>query len=97
MSKPFFERAVREIPDVEQPACDYAERRGWIAEKVISQSRKGWPDRIFVRRGVIVFAEFKAPGKEPNAQQLKRHRELRAAGADVRVYDNLEAFKRDFV
>lgn len=97
MTGKFFERNVREIPDVEQPACDYAERRGWIAEKVVSQSRKGWPDRFFARRGVIRLVEFKAPEKEPNTQQKKRHRELREAGVDVRVYDNLDDFKRDFV
>jgi hypothetical protein len=96
LSKPFFERAVREIPDVEQPACDYAERRGWIAEKVISLSRKGWPDRFFARRGQIILVEFKAPGEEPNVQQAKRHRELRAAEIDVRWYDDLETFKKDF-
>lgn len=92
----FIERPVLEIPDVERPACEYAERRGWIAEKVVSASRKSWPDRFFARRGVIRLVEFKRPGEEPNPQQAKRHRELRNAGVDVRVYDNLEAFKKDF-
>lgn len=96
-AKPFFEKPTLEIDDLEQPAKAYAERRGWLYEKVVSQSRRGWPDRFLARRGQVVLVEWKKPGAEPTAQQLKRHRDLRAFGLDVRWYNDLDAFKRDFV
>ena len=40
-----------------------------------------------------VFVEMKAPGKKPNASQLKRHEELRALGITVLVIDSLEAIE----
>jgi hypothetical protein len=92
----FFEQPVLEIPDVEQPARVFAERRGWLFEKVQSASRRGWPDRFLARAGEIRLVEFKKPGEEPSEQQLKRHRDLAAKGIKVWVYDNLEAFKADF-
>lgn len=95
MSK-FYERHLKEIDDIEQPLFRYARTRGWICEKVVSQSRKGWPDRFFARKGCIVLCELKAPGEVPNAQQLKRHRELREHGVEVVWFDNLEAAKEFF-
>ena len=91
MSKPFFEKPILEIDDIEQPAVAYAQRRGWIIEKVVSQSRKGWPDRTCIRKGRVMFVEFKRPGGQLSAIQVKRIKELRAAGAEVHVIDNLEA------
>ena len=41
-------RPLREIDDIEQPLFRYARTRGWLCEKVISLSRKGWPDRFFL-------------------------------------------------
>lgn len=96
MTKAVYKKSVREIDDIEQPFVDYAKMRGWICEKVISLSRNGWPDRFLARRGRIVLCEFKAPGKEPTAQQAKRHRELRGQGVEVVWFDNLEAAKEFF-
>lgn len=94
IEKPFYQRSTLEIRDIEQPARRYAESRGWLVEKVVSMSRKGWPDRFCVRRkdGVtrVVLVEFKKPGKEPNEQQLKRHKELRDLGLEVHWIDTLE-------
>jgi hypothetical protein len=95
--KPFFKRTTLEIDDLEQPAKAFAERRGWLYEKVTSASRRGWPDRFLARASKVVLVEWKKPGEEPTTQQLKRHRELREDyGLDVRWYNDLEAFKRDF-
>lgn len=92
--KPFYERSTLEIRDIEQPACKYAESRGWLIEKVISLSRKGWPDRFCVRLepdgARVMLVEFKKPGMEPNVQQEKRHRELRALGMEVHWINTLE-------
>ena len=96
MTKPFIEKSVKEIDDIERPLFEYARMRGWLCEKVISLSRRGWPDRFFLRAGRIVLCELKAPGETPSVQQLKRHRELREKGAEVVWFDNLEAAKAFF-
>lgn len=96
----FSEKTVLEIADVEQPFRKYAQSRGWLCEKVVSVSRKGWPDRFLARkdngtgrRHGIYLVEFKRPGEEPKIQQEKRHNELRAFGINVVWFDDLEAAK----
>lgn len=91
--KPFYQRTVKEIDDIEQPATEYAQARGWLIEKVVSQSRRGFPDRFCARKGRVMLVEFKAPGEKPKTQQLKRHKELRDQGLEVHVIDNLENAK----
>ena len=91
-----LDQAEREIADIERPLRAYAISRGWLCEKVISASRKGWPDRFFARKGRIVLCELKAPGKEPNAQQLKRHAELRSYGIEVVWFNDLQKAKEFF-
>ena len=88
--------SIREIDDIEQPFVRFMHSVGWICEKVISQSRKGWPDRFCAKNGRVVLVELKAPGKRPGPQQEKRHRELRDAGLEVVWFDNLEAAKNYF-
>lgn len=90
-------KSIREIDDIEQPFVRFMQSIGWICEKVISLSRKGWPDRFCAKGGRIVLVELKAPGEEPNAQQAKRHRELRAAGIEVVWFDNLADAKAYFL
>lgn len=93
--KPFFEKSVLEIDDLEQPAKAFAERKGWLYEKVRSESRRAWPDRFLAKKGRVILVEWKKPDEEPTQQQLKRHRDLRAYGLDVRWYNDLAAFMRD--
>jgi len=84
---------MREI-EIERPACEFAESRGWFQFKIEKASKNGIPDRFFARNGLIILIEFKRPGEEPNAQQQKRHRELRKQGVPVFVVDNLDEAKR---
>ena len=93
MNEPFFKRPKRERADVEQPAIDYAISRGWWHMKVTSPTRKGLPDDMFVRKGKYMWIEFKAPGEQPSLQQLKRHRDMRDQGMDVRWTDSIEQAK----
>jgi hypothetical protein len=87
-----YERVELEIPDVELPCVEFAEKRGWLCQKLVSQTSRGWPDRFFARSGVIVFWEFKRKGSEPTLQQLARHREMREHGIIVKWTDNVEEF-----
>lgn len=80
---------TREI-EIEQPACDFAKNRGWFEAKIASSNKNGMPDRIFIRRGQVMFIEFKRPGEDASPQQKRRHREIRKHGIPVHVCDNLE-------
>lgn len=92
MTRPFFERPALESK-VESETKRYAESRGWWCVKFVSPGLRGVPDRLFIREGRHVFIEFKRPGEEPTEQQYKRHREMRAHGAEVHWTDNLEQAK----
>lgn len=66
--------------------------QGWLVRKLAFLDCRGAPDRIFGKGGRAVLIEFKAPGKVPDAQQLRRHRELREVfGLEVHVCDSPEA------
>lgn len=52
--------------------------------------RNGFPDRFYAKDGRVVLMEWKKDGKEPDAQQAKRHRELRSAGVEVHVVHSIE-------
>lgn len=80
---------MREI-EVERPASQYAEMRGWFEVKIMMASKRGMPDRLYIRDGRFVFVEYKRPGGVPTKQQERRHRELREYGAEVHWVDNLE-------
>ena len=84
---------TREI-EIERPACAYAESRGWWQAKMVSPGLRGVPDRVFIRAGRVLWIEFKAPGEDATEQQKKRHREMRAHGAEVHVIDNLADARR---
>lgn len=68
----------------------YAKATGWWVSKFVAPGLRGVPDRMFIRNGIVVFAELKAPGELPTPQQVKRHKDMRAAGAIVRVWDNYD-------
>jgi Holliday junction resolvase-like predicted endonuclease len=75
--------------DIEKPAVKYAESRGWKVRKVRWLCRRGAPDRFFVRRGRIIFIEFKALGEPLDVHQQIEIAELRSEGIEVFVIDNL--------
>lgn len=64
---------------------------GGIAPKFTSPGFDGMPDRlILLPNGRMGFVETKAPGKNPRALQLARHRLLRRLGFRVYVIDGVE-------
>ncbi|MNK62114.1 VRR-NUC domain protein [compost metagenome] len=95
-AKLFYEKTVKEIDNIEQPAQRWMRARGWIFEKLQSLSRNGWPDRCAIKYGLTIWVELKAPGKRPEKLQEDRHAEIRANGGIVVWFDNLDAFKAYF-
>jgi hypothetical protein len=53
----------------------------------------GLPDRMFLRRGKVIFIEFKAEGKKARALQRLAHQQLEALGFAVHTVDDFNAFK----
>lgn len=64
---------------LERKAKEWAEDNGWLTMKYTGE--KGYPDRIFIKEGVTVWMELKAPGRELSPMQHYRLRVLRDAGA----------------
>ena len=63
-------------------------KKSGLALKLVCPGYYGMPDRIvLLQGGKIGFVEVKAPGKEPRALQLHRHKQLRALGYLVFVLD----------
>lgn len=65
-----------------------AEDDGWLVRKLQYVGRRGAPDRMFVKRGRIVFIEFKRKGEQPDGLQRREHDRLRGQGIQVHVIDN---------
>ena len=73
---------------VERSVCKWAKAHGILNLKLSGPNNRGIPDRAFLKGGKIVFIEFKAPGKDPTALQVKRMLELAEEGFAVKWYDN---------
>tara|TARA_R110000822_G_scaffold11698_2_gene42461 strand:+ start:1652 stop:1939 length:288 start_codon:yes stop_codon:yes gene_type:complete len=79
---------------LEAQARAYAVSKGMFLEKVVSQSRRGWPDRELVGpNGKTIRIEFKAPGKTPDPHQVYVISKLQQLGHECYVISNLAAFK----
>lgn len=74
----------------EAEACRFAELRGWMVVKIMMCNIDSMPDRLFMRRGRVIFIEFKRSGEQARKKQAKRHREIRAHGVEVFVCDTAE-------
>jgi len=73
----------------ESDAVDYAVSLGCLTLKLNVLGRKGWPDRLFVYRGSLIFIEFKRQGETPRKLQEYVHEKIRAHGFKTYVIDNL--------
>jgi len=78
---------------IEKRVCAYAVLLGWVHYKFSSPGNRGVPDRILLRKGRIIFIEFKATGKKPTKLQYYIHKIIRKLGFKVYVVDDIEAGK----
>lgn len=72
---------------------------GGDSRKVVGRGRKHFPDQFCALPGhpklpPIFLAELKAPGKKPNAGQLREHARLRKLGVPVFWWDTKEKIDR---
>jgi hypothetical protein len=89
---------------IEQRHRKIAMAWGWFVEKVTG-ARGGFPDRFYANaspkhlcrtcnRGRVVLIEWKRPGGRVSKQQELRHKELRAAGVEVHVINDVSEANR---
>lgn len=73
---------------IESKTVTYAKSKGWLVYKFTSPANRAVPDRIFIRRGIVFFIEFKAPGKKPTKLQKKVHVDINNHQVPVHVVDS---------
>ena len=76
--------------DLHRHVMRQCKRAGVFCQKTESRSARGFPDLILAGGGRVVFIELKSPSGTGRLSplQLRRHREMIAAGLDVRVVDD---------
>ena len=78
--------------NIELECCNRAERHGWTQRKLKYQGRNGAPDRVFYGHGRVVFIEFKRPGGDRRALQVKEIRLMKEAGIEAHFCDSVSPF-----
>ena len=75
--------------DIEESVCKWAEENGWLAAKLQWLNQTGWPDRTFIKGGIVAFIEFKKPGGRLSAKQKYWIGILKSFGVPVSVQDDV--------
>lgn len=78
---------------VEAALVRYAKERGIYTRKFASPARRGVPDRIFIKHGVVVFMEVKRPGEVPTPLQLHEQKQIADHGGIAVWCDSVAAGK----
>lgn len=77
--------------EIEQKLIKAVKARGGICLKWVSPGFDGVPDRlVFLPGKRFGLVEVKAPGEEPRALQLSRHRLLENLGFHTYILDGVE-------
>lgn len=78
--------------DIEKRLVSEVERRGGQCLKYFNPAKVGYPDRIcLLPGGVLFWVEVKAPTKVPRSIQLIRMDQLASLGQKVHVVDTFDA------
>lgn len=76
---------------VEKAICTKAKAIGWKVFKFSSPNNCGVADRLFIRNGVTLFIEVKAPRKRPTLLQEKFLRDMRKEKTPAFWTDEVDA------
>ena len=74
----------------EAKVTEYALGKKCLTLKLNVIGRVGWPDRIYMYHGKIIFVEFKRAGQKPRRIQDHVIGTIRSHGFRVYVVDNYE-------
>jgi len=76
--------------DIERKAVKEAEKDGWLSYKFASPAHRGVPDRIFIKRGHVVFIEFKTPTGKTTKLQERELEIINSHGATAAVAHSID-------
>jgi len=76
--------------NLEQKVSDYAKQLGVLTLKLNVLGQVGWPDRLYLFKGRVLFIEFKRQGEQPRKVQVYVHNRIRSHGFTVDVVDNVQ-------
>ena len=74
---------------IERDLCKYAKNLGWYTYKWVCPGNNGVPDRIFIKKGKILFIEFKSPGKKLRDLQRNVLETLKNEGCNCYIIDDI--------
>lgn len=75
---------------IENHLIRQAKKFGYMQRKMSSPSNAGFPDRLVIGNGYVVFVELKAIEGKPSELQKATIREMRKQGATVYIIDTKE-------
>lgn len=79
---------------IEAAVKRYAEKHGCLTYKMNGFGHRGWPDRMFLYRGNVLFMEFKRKGGKLTILQDHIHNQLRNQRFEVFVVDDVSFGKK---
>ncbi len=79
---------------IERAVVKYAKSKGVLVRKLNGEGERGWPDRMFLYQGKVLFLEFKQPGKKPTPLQEAKIAELCRHGFWADWADSVEEGRR---
>lgn len=68
---------------IEETVCVWAKKNGWLVAKLQWLSETGWPDRTFMKNGIVAWIEFKKPGGRLSKKQTYWIKVMRSMGLNV--------------
>lgn len=74
----------------------WLERKGWIAFRLRTPDGSGWPDNFYIRRGKVLFIEYKTPQGTLSDIQRLRINQIQDQGFEVLVIDSWEALSEAY-
>ena len=75
---------------IEKTVKSYARSKGFYVRKFKSPGNRAVPDSLFLSpAGVVVFIEFKAPGKEPSPTQQREINEINKRNGRAYAVDSI--------
>lgn len=79
-----------EIEGVQSPVIKWAEANGWLVRRLQYIGRRGAPDALFARDGVILLMEFKKRGRHLALHQERERERFAKCGVRVHKIDTAE-------
>ena len=70
------------------------DKAGWIVDKPVTRSHKGFPDLTAYKDGTTVFIEVKRPGEKPTKIQEFWILKLRMSGFDAYVMSDWQELRK---